>query len=151
MDPLLRMAGRVERFLGRVAVLCVLALLASQALLAGGLAPWLLRADDPLEGAPRAIPAWGRSAGGALTLAAEGCDGRAYVLVNGRRAASFDRPAVTVAVSRGDVIAVDAIACRRPGRFRVVAAGPGLPELPVGQEWTARGRVIVLGTVEWGR
>lgn len=152
MDPLLRAAGRLERLLGRAAVICVMALLASQVLMAGRLAPWLGPGADPLEGLPAAVPALGSSPPrGQVTLAAAGCGGVAHVLVNGRRAASFLAPTATVTVAVGDVVAIDARPCRHPGRFRLEAAVPETAgRLAVGRVWTGRGRVIVLGTVDWG-
>lgn len=153
LDPFLRLAAVVEKALVRIAVLGLIALVVGQAVRADPGDRWLWTFADPLEARPDLLPATARPAPLVLTLALEGGEAapEVAVLVNGRRAAAFSGPSVTVRVSPGDELAVDARCCRRDLRVRVAEASPGLTRPAVGLRIRPGGGIAALGRVEWRR
>lgn len=153
LDPFLRLAAVVERVLVRLAVLGLIALVVGQAVIADPAGRWLWTFVDPLEAAPEAVPVTSAPAPLDLTLGIEGGEAApgVAVLVNGRPAAVFAGPSVTVRVSPGDEVAVDARCCRRDLWVRVLDAGPGLVRPAVGLRIRPGGGIAALGRVEWRR
>lgn len=153
MDPFLRLAVVVERVLVRLAVLGLVALVVGQAVVADPGGRWLMTFADPLEARSDLVPVTAASAPLALTLALEGAEAApgVAVLVNGRRAAAFTGPTVTVRVNPGDEVAVDARCCRSDLGVRVSRAGPGLVRPTVGLRIRPGGGIAALGRVEWRR
>ena len=67
------------------------------------------------------------------------------LLVGGKVAGDFTGGSVTAAVTPGTELAIDARSHNGPLRFWIVAA-PGLSQPRPGQEWTAQGNILRLGT-----
>ncbi len=153
MDPFLRFAAVVEKLLVRLAVVGLIGLVVGQAVVADPGGRWLWTFVDPLDARPDPLPVTARPAPLFLTMALEGQEAApgVAVLVNGRRVAAFTGGSVTVRVSPGDEVAIDARCCRQDLGVRVTGVSPGLGRPVVGLRIRPGGGIAALGRVEWRR
>lgn len=148
-----KLAERVERFLLRLVVLSLVALVGVQSLLAyGPFRPYLSYVDrlEGLEGQPVMLKSNGGGSGGwdlTITLVSQPRAPRALLLLNGKEAASFERAEVTLKVKEGDLVEVDGTLYRNPLQFRVTATAHEILEPAAGLEVVTRRSVELVGRI----
>lgn len=148
------LAERLERVLLRLVVLSLVALVGAQALLSYGPARSYLSYVERLEGLevrPVVLKSNGGGTGGwklTITLVSQPRAPRAVILLNGKEAATFAGPEVTLQVKPGDLLEVDGTLYRNPLQFRVTATAPEMSEPATGLEIVTSRSVELVGRVK---
>lgn len=156
------MINKVEKYLIRLAVICLLMVVVSQGLMTSDPIRFYMSWSERMEGqslptpvnAPRPESSSSAidkvSSPDALITISHGSDAAltdVKILVNGKARYAFSRQQIKMRLKAGDTLEIDARSCNAPVDFTVAATSGNLAFPAKGQVFTANQSMVMIGKI----